>query len=303
MEDDLDAVSRGEREWVPLLEEFWKPFSKLVEHTETNVTREQASQARVLGTDPASGRPDERADGPLRRVRADRHEGRRGQAEVRGPASRPEDGHDHARRRARSVQAAARARGDARRRARVREHRPLRAVRSLRVEVRVDTRRRSVHDHARARAAVDRREEDRRREQADPRFPRRRHPGAERPLRAVRHRQEEEREDSEGSRAERAHARGMPGVARGGARAARTRHAPRQGRPHPRPRTRSPPHYAQPQPRPRRRRRRKRRRPRASRPARARTLRRPSMPRRAGEGGGSADAGDGEAVGSETPDA
>ena len=37
----------------------------------------------------------------------------------------------------------------------------------------------------------------------------------------------------------------MPGVARGGARAARTRHAPRQGRPHPRPRTRSPPHYPQ----------------------------------------------------------
>jgi DNA topoisomerase-1 len=57
MEDDLDAVSRGEREWVPLLEEFWKPFSKLVEHTETNVTREQASQARTLGVDPASGRP------------------------------------------------------------------------------------------------------------------------------------------------------------------------------------------------------------------------------------------------------
>jgi DNA topoisomerase I len=57
MEDSLDAVSRGEREWVPLLEEFWQPFNKLVEHTETNVTREQASQSRVLGVDPASGRP------------------------------------------------------------------------------------------------------------------------------------------------------------------------------------------------------------------------------------------------------
>jgi DNA topoisomerase-1 len=57
MEDSLDAISRGEREWVPLLEEFWRPFNKLVEHTETSVTREQASQARVLGTDPASGRP------------------------------------------------------------------------------------------------------------------------------------------------------------------------------------------------------------------------------------------------------
>jgi DNA topoisomerase-1 len=57
MEDSLDAVSRGEREWVPLLEEFWRPFTKLVEHTDTHVTREQASQSRVLGVDPASGRP------------------------------------------------------------------------------------------------------------------------------------------------------------------------------------------------------------------------------------------------------
>ncbi|HEY3515869.1 MAG TPA: DNA topoisomerase I [Gammaproteobacteria bacterium] len=57
MEDDLDAVSRGERDWVPLLDEFWKPFTKLVEHTDSNVTREQASQSRVLGTDPVSGRP------------------------------------------------------------------------------------------------------------------------------------------------------------------------------------------------------------------------------------------------------
>jgi DNA topoisomerase I len=57
MEDSLDAISRGEREWVPLLEEFWRPFSELVEHTDSSVTREQASQARVLGTDPASGRP------------------------------------------------------------------------------------------------------------------------------------------------------------------------------------------------------------------------------------------------------
>jgi len=57
MEDSLDAISRGEREWVPLLEEFWEPFRELVEHTESNVTREQASQARVLGEDPKSGRP------------------------------------------------------------------------------------------------------------------------------------------------------------------------------------------------------------------------------------------------------
>jgi DNA topoisomerase-1 len=57
LEDTLDAVSRGESEWIPLLEGFWKDFHALVEHTETSVTREQASQARVLGDDPKSGRP------------------------------------------------------------------------------------------------------------------------------------------------------------------------------------------------------------------------------------------------------
>ncbi|HUF74172.1 MAG TPA: DNA topoisomerase I [Gammaproteobacteria bacterium] len=57
MEDALDAISRGEIEWQPLLEQFWKPFIERVEHTESSVTREQASQARVLGTDPKSGRP------------------------------------------------------------------------------------------------------------------------------------------------------------------------------------------------------------------------------------------------------
>jgi DNA topoisomerase-1 len=57
MEDSLDAISRGERDWVPLLEEFWRPFNELVLHTDSSVTREQASQSRVLGTDAASGRP------------------------------------------------------------------------------------------------------------------------------------------------------------------------------------------------------------------------------------------------------
>jgi DNA topoisomerase-1 len=57
MEDSLDAISRGEADWIPLLEKFWKPFNALVERIETSVTREQASQARVLGQDPKSGRP------------------------------------------------------------------------------------------------------------------------------------------------------------------------------------------------------------------------------------------------------
>ena len=57
MEDSLDAISRGEREWVPLLDEFWRPFIDQIRTIDTTVTREQASQARVLGSDVASGRP------------------------------------------------------------------------------------------------------------------------------------------------------------------------------------------------------------------------------------------------------
>ncbi|MGD8976839.1 MAG: DNA topoisomerase I [Gammaproteobacteria bacterium] len=57
LEDELDAISRGEEEWVPLLERFWKPFIELVEDKATSVTRAEAAQARELGTDPKSGRP------------------------------------------------------------------------------------------------------------------------------------------------------------------------------------------------------------------------------------------------------
>jgi DNA topoisomerase I len=57
MEDELDAVSRGEEEWTVPLDKFWKPFIDQVETIEKNVTREQVAQARELGKDPATGKP------------------------------------------------------------------------------------------------------------------------------------------------------------------------------------------------------------------------------------------------------
>jgi DNA topoisomerase-1 len=57
LEDILDEVSRGEREWVPVLEDFWGPFHELCEEKEISVSREEAAQARQLGTDPKSGKP------------------------------------------------------------------------------------------------------------------------------------------------------------------------------------------------------------------------------------------------------
>ena len=43
LEDDLDAVSRGEKEWVPLMKEFWQPFKSLVDDKETSVKREDVT--------------------------------------------------------------------------------------------------------------------------------------------------------------------------------------------------------------------------------------------------------------------
>ncbi|MBV8784664.1 MAG: DNA topoisomerase I, partial [Gammaproteobacteria bacterium] len=57
MEDELDAVSRGEEDWTAPLEKFWKPFIHQVDKIERTVTREQVAQARELGKDPASGKP------------------------------------------------------------------------------------------------------------------------------------------------------------------------------------------------------------------------------------------------------
>jgi DNA topoisomerase I len=57
MEDELDAVSRGEEDWTTPLEKFWKPFIRQVERTDKNVSREEVVQARELGKDPATGKP------------------------------------------------------------------------------------------------------------------------------------------------------------------------------------------------------------------------------------------------------
>ena len=57
LEDELDAISRGERDWVPVLEAFWRPFSDMVKDKETSVSRQEANQARALGIDPKTQKP------------------------------------------------------------------------------------------------------------------------------------------------------------------------------------------------------------------------------------------------------
>lgn len=57
LEDELDAVSRGEKDWVPLMRKFWDPFKKLIDDKEESVSREEAQYQRILGEDPKTGKP------------------------------------------------------------------------------------------------------------------------------------------------------------------------------------------------------------------------------------------------------
>ncbi len=57
LEDELDAISRGEKNWKPILSEFWKPFITTVEDKLENVSRDEAVQARELGIHEESGKP------------------------------------------------------------------------------------------------------------------------------------------------------------------------------------------------------------------------------------------------------
>ncbi len=57
LEDELDAVSRGEEDWVPLLARFWKPFKAQIDDKMETVDKSEASGSRVLGVDPKSGKP------------------------------------------------------------------------------------------------------------------------------------------------------------------------------------------------------------------------------------------------------
>ncbi len=57
LEDELDAVSRGEEEWVPLLRKFWRPFKERIDHTEENVKRSDVTHEALDEACPQCGKP------------------------------------------------------------------------------------------------------------------------------------------------------------------------------------------------------------------------------------------------------
>lgn len=56
LEDELDAVSRGEEEWIPLLRKFWSPFKEQVETKDKEVKRSDVTQEMLDENCPKCGK-------------------------------------------------------------------------------------------------------------------------------------------------------------------------------------------------------------------------------------------------------
>ena len=57
IEGKLDAIARGEREWKPLLREFWTPFKARVDYTQEHVKRSDVTHEETAETCPECGKP------------------------------------------------------------------------------------------------------------------------------------------------------------------------------------------------------------------------------------------------------
>ncbi len=57
LEDELDAISRGEKEWIPLLDQFWQPFKHQVDDVLETVQRKDVTQEALDEQCPQCGKP------------------------------------------------------------------------------------------------------------------------------------------------------------------------------------------------------------------------------------------------------
>lgn len=57
LENSLDEVAHGKKEWIPLLKEFWQPFISLVKETDTNVQRSDVTQEEIGEDCPKCNKP------------------------------------------------------------------------------------------------------------------------------------------------------------------------------------------------------------------------------------------------------
>ena len=57
LEDDLDAIARGEKTWLPVMREFWTAFKQLLDLKEETVKREDVTQEKLDEDCPKCGKP------------------------------------------------------------------------------------------------------------------------------------------------------------------------------------------------------------------------------------------------------
>lgn len=57
LEDNLDAIARGEEAWIPMLAHFWTPFIKQVSETQESVKRSDVTQEKLEEACPQCGQP------------------------------------------------------------------------------------------------------------------------------------------------------------------------------------------------------------------------------------------------------
>ena len=57
LEDELDAISRGEKEWTPVMQAFWTDFKRLIDTKAETVSRKDATQELLDEACPKCGKP------------------------------------------------------------------------------------------------------------------------------------------------------------------------------------------------------------------------------------------------------
>lgn len=57
LEDTLDAIARGEQEWIPVLENFWQPFSDKVSYIDESVNRKDVTSEELHENCPKCEKP------------------------------------------------------------------------------------------------------------------------------------------------------------------------------------------------------------------------------------------------------
>ncbi len=202
MEDELDAIARGERDWIPLMVSFWKHFKQLLQDKAENVSRKEIVPDRELGVRSGDPAADQRAHGSLRSLRADRRQGRPGKTPLRGLKVGPAHGRHHPGGRSGPVPVAAATGGDGGQRTDRGQYRSLRTLCPLRRQIRLSQgRRRSLHGVPGACPGTDRPAPGVERQQGHPLVLRVGHPSPQRPVRTLCHRRPAQCPSAQGARA------------------------------------------------------------------------------------------------------